>query len=255
MLTHPTVAKLEHMRLFGMANALRDQLVTADMDELTFTDRLALMVDNEMAVRDSRRLAQRLGRARLKHQASVADIDYGQGRGLGLDKHLMLHLASCQWVRRHQNIVITGATGVGKSYLACAFAHKACLENFRAQYHRLPRLMEDLQIAHADGRYQQLLNKLAKMDVLVLDDWSLGYLSAEQQRHLLELLDDRYDTRSTIATSQYPVEQWHETMEDPTLADAVLDRLIHNAHKIELVGESMRKKKSLWPSNTPQKKR
>ena len=124
MLTHPTVAKLEHMRLFGMANALRDQLVTADIDELTFTDRLALMVDNEMAMRESRRLAQRLGRARLKHQACVADLDYGQGRGL--DKHLMLHLASCQWVRRHQNIVITGATGVGKSYLACALAHKAC---------------------------------------------------------------------------------------------------------------------------------
>ena len=243
MLTHPTVAKLEHMRLYGMANALRDQLVTPDIDELTFTDRLALLVDNEMAVRESRRLAQRLGRARLKYQASLADPDYAQGRGL--DKHLMLHLASCQWVRRHENIVVTGATGVGKTYLACAFAHKACLENFRARYHRLSRLLEEVQIAFADGEAQKFLKKLAALDVLIIDDWGISRITPEQQRHLLEILDDRYQRRSTIATSQYPVNQWHETMEDPTLADAVLDRLIHNAHIIELTGESMRKKQAV----------
>lgn len=208
-------------------------------DKLNFLERLGLLVDREMTEREDRQLKSRLRRAQLRQNACIEDLDYRKGRGL--DRSVIQHLGSCDWVRRHHNVVVTGATGVGKSFVACALAHRACLEGFGAKYHRLPRLLEDIEIARGDGRYLKLLKQLSKVDVLVLDDWGLTRLSVTHQRDLLELLDDRHQVRSTIATSQLPLEHWHEAMADPTLADAILDRLIHNAHKLTLNGESMRK--------------
>lgn len=242
MLTHPTLEKLEQLRFTGMAQALRDQIQTPDLGEMSFLERLGLLVDREMTVREDKRLQRRLKRAKLRQQASMEDLDYRAARGL--DKRLMLKLAACDWVRAHHNIVITGATGVGKSFVACALAHKACLEGFSVLYGRLSRLLEDIELSRGDGRYLKLLKKLSRIEVLVLDDWGLARLTALQQRDLLELLDDRHHTRSTIATSQLPVSSWHETMADPTLADALLDRLVHNAYRIELRGDSMRKQLS-----------
>ena len=239
MLTHPTLDKLERLRFSGMVRALRQQLSDPGIDELSFMDRLGLLVDHEMSERENRKLTNRLRRAHLKLQACIEDIDYHQRRGLS--RSVMLQLASCDWITRHQNVLITGPTGVGKSFIACALAHKACLEGFNARYYRLPRLLEDLEIARGDGRYLKLLKQLAKTDLLILDDWGVAQLSAAGQRDLLELLDDRHQTRSTIATSQIPMENWYEAMPDPTLADAILDRLIHNAHKLFLDGDSMRK--------------
>jgi DNA replication protein DnaC len=242
MLTHPTLDKLEAMRFTGMAKALRDQMQTPEVDKMGFLERLGLLVDREMTEREDRRLKSRLRRAGLKQQAVMEDLDYRTGRSL--DQGLMLKLASCDWVRAHHNIVITGPTGAGKSFIACALAHKACLEGFGARYERLSRLLERVEISRGDGSYLKLLKQLARVDVLVLDDWGLAQLKSSQQRDLLELLDDRHQARSTIATSQLPVSSWHEAMTNPTLADAILDRLVHNAYRIELKGESMRKQLS-----------
>ncbi len=236
---HPTLLKLEQMRLRGMAAALRDQLETPEIESVPFLDRLGLMVDHEEAVRGDRRLARRLKSAQLRIPASMPNLDYSAARGL--DQRVMLHLATCQWIRRQQNVIITGPTGVGKSYVACALAHKACLENFNVRYARLPRLLESLRVARENGSYLNVMKQIARMDVLVLDDWGLHPIPPSQQRDLMELLDDRYTVRSTIVTSQYPMDKWYEIMEDPTLADAILDRIVNNAHKIVLTGESMRK--------------
>ena len=210
-------------------------------------ERLGLLVDREDIARQDARLKTRLRRAKLRQMACMEDLDYRTGRGL--DRRFMLHLAGCDWIRRHQNIIITGATGVGESFIACALGHKACLEDFNVRYFRLPRLPEDLVIAHGDGRYLKLLRQLARVHVIVLDDWGLTKLTAIHQQHLLELLDDRHQTSSTIVTSQLPVGHWHEAMDNPTLADAIIDRLIHNAHKIKLTGESMRKIVTEWQSD------
>ncbi len=242
MLIHPTVSKLEQMRLGGMATALRNQLEMPDIEAMSFMDRLGLMVDHEEAVREDRRLDRRLKTAKLRLQACMADLDYRPSRGL--DRRLMLHLASCQWIRRRQNVLITGPTGVGKSYVACALAHKACLENFQVRYYRLHRLLETIQLARDDRTYLRVLKPLIRADVLILDDWGLHGMNRAQQRDLMELVDDRYTLRSTIITSQYPIDKWHQTMDDPTLADAILDRLVNNAHKIQLTGDSMRKVKA-----------
>ena len=239
MLTHPTLEKLDQLRFSGMAGALREQLERGDSDRLDFMERLGLLVDREAASRYNARIKTRLRRARLRQQACIEDIDYRRGRGL--DRRFILHLATCDWIRQKQNVVVTGPTGVGKSYLACALAHKACLEGFTVRYFRLPRLLEDLTISRGDGSYLKLLQQLARFQVLVLDDWGLMPLTTPQQQDLLELLDDRHQVRSTIATSQMPVKHWHEAMDNPTLADAILDRLVHNAHRIELTGGSMRK--------------
>lgn len=241
MLNHPTLDKLHALRFTGMAKALTEQRAQPEIEKLSFEERLALLVDREMTERDDRRLKSRLRKARLKQQACIEDIDYRQARGL--DRSLMLELAHCQWAKRHLNILITGPTGVGKTWIACALAQKACREGYSAQYLRLPRLLEELPIAKGDGRYPKLLNNLAKTEVLVLDDWGLSKLNTEQRRDLLEILEDRYDRRSTIVTSQFPIDKWHQIISDPTLADAILDRLVHNAYKINLKGESMRKKK------------
>ncbi|MBQ0816046.1 MAG: IS21-like element helper ATPase IstB [Marinobacter sp.] len=242
MLKHPTLDKLHALKLTGMAAALADQSATPDITELTFEERLGLLVDREMTERDNRRMSSRLRRARLRHNAILEDLDYRHSRGL--DKGLVQSLAGCQWVKEHLNVLITGPTGVGKTWLACALAHKACREGYTAQYVRLTRLLRELTIAKGDGQYAKLLTNLAKVDVLILDDWGLMKLSAENRRDLLEVLEDRHGRRSTIATSQLPMDQWHDVIGDATLADAILDRLVHNAYKINLRGESMRKQQA-----------
>ena len=242
MLKHPTLDKLHALKLTGMAAALADQSATPDITDLSFEERLGLLVDREMTERDNRRMTSRLRRARLRHTAILEDIDYRHSRGL--DKGLVQSLAGCQWVKEHLNVLITGPTGVGKTWLACALAHKACREGYTAQYVRLTRLMRELTIAKGDGQYSKLLTNLAKVDVLILDDWGLMKLSAENRRDLLEVLEDRHGRRSTIATSQLPIEEWHGVIGDATLADAILDRLVHNAYKINLRGESMRKRQA-----------
>ena len=242
MLNHPTLDKLHALRFTGMAKALAEQMQLPEIEKLSFEERLGLLVDREMTERDERRLSTRLRKARLKQQACLEDIDYRHARGL--DKALMAGLANCQWARKHLNILITGPTGVGKTWIACALAQKACREGYSAQYLRLPRLLEALVIAKGDGSYAKQLATLAKLDVLILDDWGLTTLSADQRRDLLEILEDRHDLRSTLVTSQLPINRWHDIIGDPTLADAILDRLVHNAYKINLKGESMRKKKT-----------
>jgi len=239
MLNHPTLEKLTELRLGGMKEALCEQQDMPGIEELDFEERLGLLVDRELTAREDRRLKTRLRTARLRQQAAIEDLDYRQPRGL--DKSLMRDLAGGQWIKQHLNLLITGPTGVGKTWIACAIAHKACRSGFTAQYYRLSRLFDELSYAHADGRYPLLMKKLARTDLIVLDDWGLAKLTAPQRRDLLEVLDDRHDRRSTLITSQLPVEHWHKIIGDPTLADAILDRLVHNAYRITLKGESMRK--------------
>lgn len=245
MLTQPTVERLHTLGLVGMARALAEQL-QSDSDELTFLERLGLLVDREQTERENRRLKTRLAQAHLRQTASVEDVDLKLPRGL--DKALFRSLSSCQWVAKHHNLLITGKTGVGKSYLACALAQKACRDGYRVLYVRVTRLLSELGLAKGDGRYPKLLASLARTDLLVLDDWGLQPFSDGQRRDLLEILDDRYDRRSTLVTSQLPVDSWHDAIGDPTLADAVLDRLIHNAYRLPLTGESVRKRRGLTES-------
>ena len=248
MLKHPTLDKLQALKLTGMVAALADQMAMPDIDELAFEERLGLLVDREITERENRRLTNRLRRARLRHNAVLEDIDYRHSRGL--DRGLIQSLAACQWVKEHLNVLITGPTGVGKTWLACALAQKACREGYTAQYIRLTRLLRELMVAKGDGRYPKLLANLAKVDVLILDDWGLMKLNAENRRDLLEVLEDRHGSRSTVATSQLPIDEWHAVIGDPTLADAILDRLVHNAYKINLRGESMRKRQAKLTSTT-----
>jgi len=242
MLIHPTLDKLQRLQLTGMRKALAEQADLPDIDALSFEERLGLLVDREITERDDRRLKTRLRQAKLRQQAVIEDIDYRHPRGL--DKALIASLINGAWIKAHHNILITGPTGVGKSWLACALAHKACRDGYRVHYLRLPRLFQDLPIAKGDGRYPKLLAALARTDVLVLDDWGLSTFTDEQRRDVLEILEDRHGRRATLITSQLPVEHWHEIIGDPTLADAILDRLVHTAYKINLKGESMRKRKS-----------
>ena len=240
MLPHPTLDKLQTLRLHGMLKALNEQLKTPDIDSLSFEERLGLLVDRELTERDDKRLSSRLRQARLRHNACLEDIDYRSPRGL--DKSLILQLGSGQWLRDGLNLIIGGPTGVGKTWLACALAHKACRDGYSVRYLRLPRLMEELGLAHGDGRFAKLMAGYAKTDLLILDDWGLAPFTAAQRRDMLELLDDRYGNRSTLVTSQMPVDKWHALIGDPTLGDAILDRLVHNAYRIELKGESMRRR-------------
>jgi DNA replication protein DnaC len=242
MLTHPTLDKLHALRLTGMAKAFEDQLQTPEMNALSFEERLGLLVDRESTYRDNRRLKTRLQQAALRHHnACIEDIDYRSSRGL--DKPLMQKLATCQWIREHQNLLVIGPTGVGKTWTACALAHKAGREGFTVRYARLPKLFRELTLAKGDGRYGKLLKEMAKTELLLLDDLGLSNLNDEQRRDLLEILEERYEQRSTIIASQFPVEHWHELIGDPTLADAILDRLVHNAYKLNLKGDSLRRQR------------
>jgi DNA replication protein DnaC len=242
MLIHPTLDQLRTLRLTGMVKALEEQMQMPDIDSLSFEQRLGLMTDREITERQNRYLKTRLRKANLRQSASVEDIDYRHPRGL--DKALVAKLQSCDWIKEHHNLIITGPTGTGKTFLACALAHKACREGLSALYLRIPRLLQDLFISKGDGRYGKLLKSISKTDLLLLDDWGMTKITSEQSRDLLEIIDDRHALRSTLITSQFPVDHWHELIEDPTLADAILDRIIHNAYKIHLKGDSMRKKKS-----------
>jgi len=244
MLTHPTLEQLEILRLPGMLQALKEQLEMDDINDMSFEERLGLLLDREANVRENRRLQTRLRKAKLRQNACIEDIDFRHPRGL--DKSVITKLADCRWIKNHENLIITGPTGAGKSYLACAFAQKACREGFTTTYLRISRLFEDLSIAKGDGRYLKMLTGFAKTDLLVLDDYGLSKLNQEQRHDLLEIFEDRHRVRSTLVTSQLPLDHWHEQIGDPTLADAILDRLVHNAHKIQikLKGDSMRKEKT-----------
>jgi DNA replication protein DnaC len=215
---------------------------TPEIATLSFEERFGLLVDRESTERENRRLTTRLHQAKLRQTACIEDLDYRHPRGL--DKALITRLATCQWVRERHNVLITGPTGIGKTWLGCALGHKACREGFTTLYLRLPRFLQELPIGKGDGRYGKLLTTLAKTDVLILDDWGLAPLSDENRRDLLEIIEDRHDRRATLVTSQLPVEHWHEALGDPTLADAILDRLVHHAYKITLQGESMRKRQA-----------
>ncbi len=241
MLTEPTMEKLYAMKLNGMAQAWQEQQQQSQSSDLCFDDRLAVLVERQWLWKENRALATRLQYARLKQPACLEDIDFRHPRGL--KRAAIDQLASCDWVRHHRHCLITGPTGVGKSYLACALAHKACREGFRALYYYVPKLFRQLTLAQADGSLTRLLKKLAKVDLLLIDDWGLTPLQPDQYRLFLEILDDRQGTGANILTSQYPINTWHERVGDPTVGDAILDRLVHNAHRLELDGDSLRKKK------------
>jgi DNA replication protein DnaC len=242
MLTHPLFEKLTHLRLLGMLLALKELMNAADTERLTFEERLGLLVDRETCHRENRQLASRLRKAKLRQSACVEDVDSRHRRGL--HQAMFLQLAHCVWIKQHLNVLIIGPTGVGKTYLACALAHKACREGYSALYFRLPRLLQDRALSKGDGRYTGLLKTIARTDLLVLDDWGLKAFSADQQHDLLEILEDRHGLRSTLITSQIATDHWHDLITNATIADAVCDRLVHNAYRITLKGESMRKTKT-----------
>jgi len=246
MLNEPMMEKLLAMRLQGMVDALKAQEQDRAVNELSFLERLSLLVDQQWNWRENQALARRLKAAKLRGPACVEDIDYRAVRGL--EKSAMRALAKdSAWVRNHENVFVLGPTGVGKSFIALALAQKACRDGHSALYLRAAALLRDLALARADGSLRNLLARLSRIDVLVIDDWAMAPLNDTERREIGEICEDRYQTRSTILTSQLPVSRWHEQIGDPTIADGILDRLVHNAHRIEMRGESMRKKRTLPP--------
>jgi DNA replication protein DnaC len=241
MLNQQTIDQLLRMKLKGMSYAYQEQLQQPAQD-LSFEERFGLIVDREWTYREDRRLKRRLKAAKLREPACVEDIDYRHPRGL--DRSVLKSLTSCQWITKSQNLILIGPTGSGKTYLACALANQACRLGFITLYVRISKLLQDFQIAKADGSYAKLLTKLSKLNLLIIDDWGLTPLNPAERRDLLEILDDRYNRGSTLITSQFPIITWHDLIGEPTIADAILDRLVHAAHKITLKGDSMRKTRS-----------
>ena len=239
MLTHPSYEQLNQLGLFGMAKAFVDTEASTQAGTLTHPEWLALLLGREMAYRSDKKLTARLRHAKLRQQALVEDVDYRAARGL--DRPLFQKLVAGDWIDAHENLVINGPTGVGKSWLACALGHKACRDNRSVLYQRVPKLFGELVLARGDGRYNRISRTLGNVQLLVLDEWGLEPLDAQARHDLLEILEERYGRRSTIITSQLPVEDWHAVIGDPTYADAILDRLVHNAHRLNLSGESLRK--------------
>lgn len=238
MLRQATLDKLHQMRLSVMAHELERQLTSPEVAELAFEDRFGLIVDAEWSHREHRKLDRRLKGATLRYDASVEDINYKAARGL--DRQVVLALASGDWLRSKRNLLIVGPTGIGKSFLSCAFVEKACRLGFSGQYVRAPRLLDQLHVARGDGSYSRLLSRLAKLDLLAIDDWLLHPVKDAERRDLLEVIEDRYQRSSTLIASQLPVGKWHEALGEPTLADAICDRLVHSAYRLELDGRSMR---------------
>jgi DNA replication protein DnaC len=239
MLPHPTYDRLIALGLTGMAKAFEEQRQQSAVAALTFEERLGLLVDREAVERESKRLVTRLKFANLRQNATIEDLNTKAARGL--DKALFAKLATGDWIARRHDLLITGKTGTGKSWLACALGHKACRDDRSVLYYRVPRLLDALALARGDGRYARLLKSLARVELLILDDWGLAPLTSQQGRDLLEIVDDRHGRGSTIVTSQLPVDHWHEVIVDPTIADAVLDRLVHTAHRLMLDGDTLRK--------------
>jgi DNA replication protein DnaC len=240
LLTHPTLDQLQRLGLQGMARAFAELDAKPSTAELSHAEWLALLLDREVADRHDRRLRTRLRYARLRHQAAVEDVDYRAARGL--DRALFQTLAGGRWIEEAQNLIIEGPTGVGKSWLACALGHKACRDNRSVLYQRVPKMFADLALARGDGRYPRLMRAIGGVKLLILDDWGLEPLGPEQRRDMLEVVEDRYGRGATLITSQVPVDRWHDLIGDPTFGDAILDRVIHNAHRLQLRGESLRKK-------------
>ena len=243
MLTHPTIDQLRELKLDGMADAFVELEAQDKARDLGHAEWLALLLDREAASRNNRRFETRLRAAHLRHgQAAIEDVDYRVPRKL--DKALFQQLATGRWIAEHRNLLVTGPCGVGKSWLSCALAQKACRDGYSVHYARVPRLFADLELAHGDGRFARLFRSLTKVDLLILDDWGPDRLSANQRRDLMEIVEVRYGAGSTLITSQLPTEAWHEVIGEPTFADAILDRIVHNAYRLALDGPSIRKLKA-----------
>ncbi|HZL99016.1 MAG TPA: IS21-like element helper ATPase IstB [Planctomycetota bacterium] len=242
MLIEQTLEKMNSMKLSGMAEGLRQQLGSPEHVRLAFDDRLGLLVDAEWIAREQRKLAKRLRAAKLRYPASIEDVDFKHPRGL--DRQQVLSLSNGGFVQSRHNLVITGPTGVGKSYLACAFVERACRLGYKASYVRLPRLLQQLAVGRGDGSYVRVLDRLARLDLLAIDDWLLAPLRDTERRDLVEVIEDRSERVSTLIASQLPTKDWHASIGDPNLADAICDRLLHNAHRIELKGASKRRTKT-----------
>ncbi len=250
MSSHQLLQQLRQLKLTGIADALDTQINQPNTyDDLGFIERLELLVGQEMTYRENKRLQRLLRGAKFKLSARLEDIDYAHPRGL--KKTQIATLQTGEWIAKHHNLAMTGPTGCGKTYLACALGYQACLQGYSVRYFRASRLFEALTLSHGDGSYLKFMGQLAKVDVLLIDDWGLEKLTQSQRNDLLELMDDRHATRSTVITSQLPVSQWHDFIGDPTLADAILDRVLHSAHKLNLKGQgdSMRKKHGALPDN------
>jgi DNA replication protein DnaC len=242
MLKQHTREQLHALRLAGMLDALDQQQAQPATHDLAFEERFALLVEREVLYRENRRLARLLKEAKLRVDACIEDIDYRHPRGL--QKSRMAQLASLDWIRQSLNLCLTGPTGCGKTWIACALGNQACRQGLSVRYLRLPTLLEQLRIAHGDGSYVRLMGQLLKTDLIILDDWGIQPLTRQQRNDLMEVIEDRHDRRSTLIASQLPIEHWHEYIGEATLADAILDRLLHGAHRLSLTGESMRKERS-----------
>ncbi len=242
MLVHATLEKMQTMKLSAMAEAFEAQRCSSAYAELSFEERVGLLIDTEWSARENRKLARRLRAAKMRHTASMENIDFKTPRAL--NRQEVLALGNCAWIQRHHNLLVIGPTGIGKSYLCCAFVERACRQGYTAYYARAPRLLHELAIGRGDGSYTRLLNRLARFDLVAIDDWLLAPLKDSERRDLIEVIEDRSEHASTLIASQLPIKDWHAVIGDPNQADAICDRLLHNAHRLELKGPSMRKTKS-----------